>query len=73
MRGSDFKHWYNWVKKNEDPYMTYEEAHQIYFDHYDCTCESCKYRIENGFIPIPSGIPGCKCPTTMPIIPSRVA
>lgn len=73
MRGSDFRHWFNWVKANVPDPPNYDTAYNIYHDHFSCTCISCTYREEHGFRPIPTGKSDCYCPAGLPVLKQRVA
>lgn len=73
MRGTDFKHWFNWVKRNKPNPPSYDEAFRIYYEHYTCNCQSCAYRKEHGFIPLPTHRADCTCPDGQPKLPERVA
>lgn len=73
MRGSDFKHWLNWVKNNHSELnMSYDEAKQLYDSHYACNCVSCVYRKEHGFVPLPTNRQDCYCPPSPPKLPVAV-
>lgn len=68
MRGSDFRHFFNYLKRNHPNPPTYEEARNLYFNHYSCKCESCTYREQNGFVPIRANNSQCTCPLGVPPI-----
>lgn len=57
----DFENWYNYYITNFGP-IDKELALKAYNEYFSCTCETCMYRKEKGFIPLKFREQGCNAP-----------